>query len=262
MKVSYCQNNPDFGEIQKNFNQVESLCKKLETDLLVLPELFASGYTFISSDEVKSLSEPVNGETSSFLVNLAKMTDSIVVAGFPERCGEKIYNSALIVNSKEILGTYRKIHLFNKEKIWFSPGDLGFKIWKFKEFTLGVMICFDWIFPEAARSLTLAGADIIAHPANLVLPYCQKAMVTRCIENNIYAITANRIGLESRGEDQFNFTGQSQITAPKGKILSSASVNNVEIGTNDIDPKISRFKSLNQFNHLLNDRKIEFYCDP
>ena len=84
------------------------------------------------------------------------------------------------------------------------------------------MICFDWFFPETARSLALLGADIIAHPANLVLPYCQKAMITRCLENRVFAVTANRIGQEKRGEDDFQFTGASQIISYDGKVLSSA----------------------------------------
>ena len=261
IKVSYCQNSPIFGEIEKNFTQIENLCTNLSTDLLVLPELFASGYTFTSKEEAESFSESQNGRTSTFLMNLANSIDGAVIAGFPERLDNQIYNSSLLVNKNGIIGVYRKIHLFNKEKLWFSPGNLGFPVFQLPELKVGMMICFDWIFPESARTLALQGVDLIAHPANLVLPYCQNAMVTRCIENSIYAITANRIGTETRGSDSFSFTGQSQITAPKGKILQKAPNNQNQVSTIEIDPTTAREKSLNNFNNLLGDRKKEFYWD-
>ena len=222
MKVGYIQTNPIFGNKEKNFKEIEKLSVNLKADLLVLPELFATGYTFISKEEVYSLAEDVNGITSQFLIKLAKNTGATVVGGFPEKEGDKLFNSAMVVSKNGLIGTYRKLHLYNKEKLWFDSGDKPFKVFDVKGVNIGVMICFDWIFPETVRSLVLLGADIIAHPANLVLPYCQKAMVTRCLENRVYAITANRIGREKRGEDNFIFTGGSQITSYDGEILSKA----------------------------------------
>ncbi|GAH14135.1 unnamed protein product, partial [marine sediment metagenome] len=125
-------------------------------------------------------------------------------------------------SDSEVLGTYRKLHLYYKEKLWFSLGNKPLKIYEVKNAKIGIMICFDWFFPETMRSLNLLGADIIAHPANLVLPYCQRAMITRCLINRVFAITSNRIGNEARGEDNFTFTGRSQITSYNGDILSSA----------------------------------------
>ncbi len=124
---------------------------------------------------------------------------------------------------------------------------------------IGIMICFDWFFPETARTLALLGADIIAHPANLVLPYCQKAMITRCLENRIYAVTANRIGEEIRGEDNFVFTGASQITSYDGQILSSAPVDKIYSGFAEIDIEKVRDKKLNNFNDIFEDRRKDFY---
>jgi predicted amidohydrolase len=121
------------------------------------------------------------------------------------------------------------------------------------------MICFDWIFPEAARTLALRGAEVIAHPVNLVLPYCQEAMKTRCIENRVYAVTANRIGREQRGVDDFTFTGASQITSTRGKVLSSGPVDSEHRDIVEIDVSEAREKSINPFNHLLSDRRPEFY---
>jgi len=259
MKVGYVQTSPIFGEKDKNFEQVIKLIGDIKADLIVLPELFATGYTFISKKEAELSSEHSDGKTAEFLIELAKKTNAIIVAGFVEKDENKIFNSSLIVSHKEVLGTYRKIHLYYKEKLWFSPGNKPLKIYKLKNAKMGVMICFDWFFPETIRSLALLGADIIAHPANLVLPYCQKAMVTHCLVNRVFAVTSNRIGNETRGEDNFKFTGGSQITAFNGDILSSASKDNACIDIVEIEVLQARDKNLNKYNDVFKDRNPEFY---
>ena len=259
MKVGYIQNSPIFGEKKKNFAQIENLIKDTKADLIILPELFATGYTFVSKEEASSLAEDINGPTSQFLMQLSNDTRAIIVGGFAEKDKDKVYNSALMVYKDKIIGIYRKIHLFNREKLWFSPGDEPFKIFEVNNVKIGMMICFDWIFPESMRSLSLLGAEIIAHSANLVLPYCQKAMETFCLVNRVFAITANRIGLEKRGDDEFIFTGASQITAFNGDVLSSAPVNEIFLDIVKIEIKQARNKSLNKFNDLIKDRRPKFY---
>ena len=86
----------------------------------------------------------------------------------------------------ERIDTYKKIHLFNRENLWFTPGDEAPKVYEIDGVKIGVMICFDWIFPETCRSLALQGMQVLAHPSNLVLPHCQSAMITRCIETVSY----------------------------------------------------------------------------
>ncbi|GAI74884.1 unnamed protein product, partial [marine sediment metagenome] len=240
MKVGYIQTNPIFGEKEQNFNEIEKLISNLKADLIVLPELFATGYTFISKEEAVSLAEDFEGKTSQFLRKIAKNTGAVIIGGFVEKEGNKIYNSAMIVSNKGVIGTYRKIHLYYKEKLWFSPGNKPLKVFKVNGVNIGIMICFDWIFPETARTLAILGADIIAHPANLVLPYCQKAMVTRCLENRVYAITANRIGEEKRGDNNFKFTGKSQITSYNGVILSTGPKDEIHVDFVDIDIEKAR----------------------
>ncbi|MFW9988773.1 MAG: nitrilase-related carbon-nitrogen hydrolase [Candidatus Odinarchaeota archaeon] len=259
MKIGYIQYNPIFGEKEKNFEQVNNLIGDTNADLLVLPELFATGYTFASKKEVEALAEDLEGQTAQFLFKLSKKTKSTLVAGFVEKDENSLYNSAMIVNNSKVLGVYRKIHLYYKEKLWFLPGNKKPKIYKINDVNIGIMICFDWIFPETARSLALLGADIIAHPANLVLPYCQKAMVTRCLENRVYAVTSNRIGVEKRGDDNFKFTGCSQITSYNGEILSSAPEANECIDIVNIDYNKARDKNLNEFNNIIEDRRENFY---
>lgn len=259
MIVGYVQTAPIFGEKEQNFLQIENLLKDKTADLIVLPELFATGYTFISKEEAVNLAEDLDGITAKFLKKIANLTNALIVGGFAEKDGNKIYNSAMLVSKTEVIGVYRKIHLYYKEKLWFSPGDKKLRIYEINNFKVGMMICFDWIFPETVRSLALLGADIIAHSANLVLPFCQKAMVTRCLENRVFAITSNRIGNEIRGEDNFIFTGGSQITSYNGEILSSAPKNTTYVDFAEVELEKARDKKLNEFNELFADRRPDSY---
>ncbi len=259
MRIGYIQTSPEFGNREKNFKEVRALTRGVRADLLVLPELFATGYAFTSGEEARELAEGSDGPTAGFLMELSKKTGAAVAAGFPELHGNAVYNAAMLVHRGRVLGVYRKIHLFNREKLWFAPGDKKPGVFNVDGITIGMMICFDWIFPETARSLALQGADIIAHPSNLVLPYCQKAMVTRCLENRVFAITANRIGRETRGSDDFTFTGRSQATSPEGEVLFSGPENGAHAGIVEVDPLTARDKTLNPYNHLLGDRRPELY---
>ncbi|MHA1509961.1 MAG: nitrilase-related carbon-nitrogen hydrolase, partial [Promethearchaeota archaeon] len=142
---------------------------------------------------------------------------------------------------------------------WFSPGNKPLEIYDVKKAKVGIMICFDWFFPETIRSLALLGAEIIAHPANLVLPYCQNAMTTRCLINRVFAVTCNRIGNEVRGEDNFVFTGGSQITSYNGEVLSTAPTDKPHIDFVEIDVTQARDKNLNKYNNIFEDRRTELY---
>lgn len=259
MIAGYIQNSPRFGMKEENFLQVSTLAKGLKADLIVLPELFATGYAFVSPDETRQLGETTDGPTAGFMKELSAETGAVIVGGFIELEDDRTYNAAMMVFQDKIIGTYRKIHLFNKEKLWFSEGDKPYQVYDVKGMKIGMMICFDWIFPEVTRTLTLRGAQIIAHPSNLVMPYCQNAMVTRCLENRVFAVTANRIGRESRGEDDFHFTGRSQVTCYNGNILASAPIGDTAATTIDIDIHLADNKLINPMNDLLKDRREEFY---
>ena len=117
------------------------------------------------------------------------------------------------------------------------------------------MTLLRWFFPESTPSLALQGAQIIAHPANLVLPYCQDAMVTRSIENRVFTITANRIGSEELGSQSLAFTGVSQMTNPTGRILFRESPDKPAVHTVTIDPVQASHKMINSKNDLFEDRK-------
>ena len=259
MKVGYYQNDPIFGDKQANFDEARKVLSGKTADLIVFPELFATGYTFTSKKEAAQLAETSEGETAAFLKEMSEETGAVIVAGFPEVSDSLVYNSAIIVYQDKVIDTFRKIHLFNKEKIWFTPGNQKLSVHEVKGIRIGMMVCFDWIFPEVTRTLALKGAQIIAHPCNLVLPYAQKAMTTRCIENRVYAVTTNRIGRETRGDDDFTFTGQSQITAFNSEVLSSAPANETHFDVVEIDLSNADNKMVNDHNDVLKDRRTSFY---
>jgi len=261
MKAGFYQFSPQFGKKDKNLKKVSSVLSDANLDLVVLPEFFATGYQFASADEVAALSETIpGGFTTGFLSDLSRERRVYIIAGLPEKDGDIYYNSAILIGPEGLLGIYRKTHLFFEEKLYFAPGNTGFKVWNTGVGLVGVMICFDWFYPESMRALALLGAEVIAHPSNLVLPYCPQAMPVRCLENRVFAITANRTGSEDRkGGQALKFIGQSQIVSPEGKILIKASEGEEELLMVDLNPQDARNKLLNPFNDILKDRRLELY---
>jgi predicted amidohydrolase len=262
MRAGFFQFDAEFGNKEKNFAKVRSALKDVEVDLLVLPEFFATGYQFASADEVEHLSESLEkGITAEFLTDLCTARRMFIVAGLPERAGDLFYNSAIFTGPEGVIGMYRKTHLFFEENLYFTPGDTGFRVWNTKLGRIGIMICFDWFFPESMRTLALRGAEVVAHPSNLVLPHCPEAMPVRCLENRLYSITANRIGMEHRKEKEpLRFIGRSLIASPKGRVLASAPEDGEALMIADIEPVEARDKRLNAFNDLFKDRRPELYA--
>ncbi|MBA2486951.1 MAG: acyltransferase [Nitrospira sp.] len=261
MRVGYFQFDPVFGEVAHNLDLVTARLEQVDADLIVLPELFATGYQFVSKEETRRLAEPVpDGETTKRLADIARRRGVTIVAGLPESAGASCYNSAVVVGPKGFIGCYRKTHLFFEETLFFAPGDSGFQVWDIGLAKVGIMICFDWLYPESARTLALQGADIIAHPSNLVLPHCPDSMVTRCLENGVFSVTANRIGSEARGgKDRLTFIGMSEVVSPRGRILHRAPGECDDLTIVEIDPKEARTKALNAYNELLRDRRPALY---
>lgn len=249
---------PSVTDVDANLSKVKSLLKEAEgnqVDVLVLPELCNSGYVFENLEEAESTAEDIpSGIFSKELLTWSRK-DRLVVAGICEQTPEGLYNSAAAFAHGTHSITYRKIHLFLNERDWFLAGNEEPPVIEFMNAKFGVMICFDWAFPEMARILTLKGAHVILHPANLVLPYCQQAMVTRSIENSVYTATANRIGTE-RG---IEFSGNSQITNTIGTRLATLSEEEVGIAFIDIDPQEADNKCITKRNHVIHDRRPDVY---
>ncbi len=260
LKVGFLQFKPEFGKIKENTDFVVSELERHEFDIAVLPELCSTGYLFESPKQANGLAEDENGYFAKNLLKLAKEKKCLIAGGFCEKGKEKPFNSQILVSENGILSIYRKAHLFYKEKEIFEKGDTPFKaIDTGKGYKVGLMICFDWIYPEAMRSLALSGAEIILHSANLVLPYCQRAMFARALENRVFIITANRFGKEtnSKGET-VEFTGKSQIMSPNGEVLLSVGEKTQGFYSVEIDLTLTD-KQINPLNHLFADRREDLY---
>ncbi|MEO0236033.1 MAG: nitrilase-related carbon-nitrogen hydrolase [candidate division WOR-3 bacterium] len=264
IKVGYLQFYPHKGNPDANIDKVKKLVEGANFDILVLPELAFSGYFFEDKDEILPyVDEGFSSQPAVFLRELAHSKEALIISGFPEKVGSVIYNSqyAFFPDGKVVV--YRKSHLFYKEKHIFSPGNTGPVVVSFKGAKIGLMVCFDWIFPEFARVLALRGAHILALSANLVLPGLgQKGMQVRSIENRVFSILANRIGeeLSSAGE-KIIFTGMSQIFDPAGNSLASSDPGTEELVVVEIEPQKAEDKWITPLNNIFEDRRKEFYED-
>ena len=260
VKIGFIQTHPILAQPERNIARIEELVGQARgADLLVLPELCHTGYRFESRKQAWELSETVNG--SVFLGRLQVLCEKHqlhVVAGFNERDGEKLFNSAVLVGPDGVIGKYRKMHLFMDEKDIFEPGDIGLPVFDIGFCRVGLLICFDWIFPEVWRILALKGADIICHPSNLVIPgLCQKAIPVHAVCNRVFVITANRIGTER----DLTFTGLSTVADPKANVLIQASSDREEVDLIDVDIALARDKNATPRNHVFNDRRPGEYSD-
>jgi 5-aminopentanamidase len=258
MRLAIVQTQPIFGKNEVNIHTATERMREVPADLYVLPELFNTGYNFTTLDEVDRVAEKSDGATFRAMVGFAQRNSCYIAYGFAERA-DQIYNSAAIVGPSGLLGIYRKVHLFDRENIFFKPGNLGFPVFDLPFGKVGLMICFDWMYPEAARSLALKGAQLIAHPSNLVLPFCPDGMITRCLENKVFAATADRVGRENRGEVNLQFIGTSEIVSPKGEVLTRLGREEEGIAVVEVDLNDADRKKINQHNDLLKGRRPDQY---
>jgi len=260
VNIGFLQLRPKFGAVKENVRSAKSLLKNLTDTTVVLPELFSTGYLFRSKDEVARLSETVaTGYTVGEFKKLAKQKNLNIVFGMAEKKARKYYNSSILVTPAGKVFSYQKVHLFDREKLFFTPGSGAFAVHSVEGGKLGMMVCFDWFFPEVARILALKGAHVICHPSNLVLPWCQDAMRTRSVENRVFSITSNRIGNEKRGNVSLTFTGHSQIVNPKGEVLAKGGERSESLKVAEINPADAEDKHVTPNNDLFTDRKIGLY---
>lgn len=259
MRLGILQFKPVRGEVETNLKTIRKFLIRRKFDLAVLPELATSGYNFATRDDIWQLAENKNGRSFQFFADLAVQKDGAIVWGLPERSGSKLYNTTVLTTPEGDHRIYRKTHLFFREKLLFDPGNTGFRVYTWRGVRIGLMICFDWIFPEAARALALKKAQIICHPSNLVMHYCQDAMITRSLENGLFCATANRIGTETIPEMSLTFTGRSQITDPGGNRILTFSLREESFKSVKINPQDSDKKNVNRYNHLITDRRVQYY---
>ena len=262
IKIALVQFSPERGRKAANLSTMRRLTADIDSDIIVFPELCTTGYFFLSRDETLAVSEPVHGDSESFFSEMAREHDAVVIAGFAERDGDRVYNACMIIVPEEKRPrVYRKTHLFYKEKYCFDQGDTGFFVVcdTKRDVRIGPMICYDWRFPEVTRILTLLGADIIVCPSDLVTNVWRRVLPGRAIENKVYIAVANRIGTETRGEEQLLFTGRSAIYDFNGAEIQSADHEKEGVIAAEITPDSTRQKSFNAQNNILGDRRPDQY---
>lgn len=261
LRIAFVQGRPEFGRTEDNLERGLALAATVDAQLVILPELWSTGYVFSSARELAELAEdPRTGATAQAIAWAAKREKRWYIAGFAEAArGGRVYNSCMLVSPTGLKAVYRKLHLFEREHEWFEPGDIPLAVHKVGPAKVGMLICFDWRFPEATRALALMGADVIAHPSNLVYPNAQEAMRVRGLENRVYVVTANRTGIEKRPGGTVPFTGRSQVVSPSGEVILRAKKSEEVALAADCDLSLARNKALTKLSHLWNQRRPEFY---
>lgn len=257
IRISVIQFQPALADLEKTMDKLNRLLPgSSDSQLVVLPELANSGYNFKDKAQAIETSEdPENSRFVNFISQYAIKYNQHIVTGFNERAGDILFNAALLIGPEGLKGKYRKIHLFMDEKDFFEHGDLGLPVFQIDNYNLGMLVCFDYLFPEIWRKLASKGADIIAHPSNLVTPFGQKVVPAHAIINGIFTVTANRIGAEGT----LHFNGNSLIVNPRGDVLKQGETDKEQIVTVEIDPSMARNKWITKRNHVLDDRMPGLY---
>ena len=257
VKIGLVQFAPNMGDVKANIEQIKELVNSREKcDMYVLPELANSGYRFQNREEAILYSEQTTDSVFiEALISIAKDKDAYLVSGFCELSGDKLYNSSVLVGPEGMVGIYRKLHLFMDEKDIFEPGDLGLPVFETKLGKIGMQVCFDWMFPETWRVLAMKGALLVAHPSNLVLPYCQSVVQSYALINKLFIATANRIGEER----DLIFTGQSVLVNPDGETILMADDKEKAVLIEEVDLSLALNKQITQRNQAFSDRREDVY---
>lgn len=245
--------------------------------IVCLPELFRSLYFCQSENHVFfALAEPVPGPSTGRLSKLAAELQVVIVASLFEKRAEGLYhNTAAVIDADgRYLGKYRKMHIPDDplfyEKFYFTPGDLGFKVFKTRYARIGVLICWDQWYPEAARLTALRGADVLCYPTAIGWHPAEKAeygvaqhqsweIIQRShgIANGCYVVSINRTGHEGDPAGGIEFWGQSFISDPSGTVIVRAPVDEPAVLVAPID--LARIDVQRTHWPFLRDRRIDAY---
>lgn len=263
MILAAVQMTPEHRNVERNRLVVLERFRTTEADIVCFPELSTTGYCFEQRDELLELAErPARSRFLDELATIARESSRSIAVGFAERdSSDRLFNSAALITSEGNLHIYRKLHLFYRESEVFEPGDRPLSVQQIDGVGVGLMICYDWRFPETARTLRLAGADVVLHPSNLVAPteLWWPVMATRAFENRVYTVTANRSGSESYDSEVLTFSGGSRIVDVSGRTLAEAPTATDQIIRKSVDPMRARKTSFNGINDIILDRRPEFY---
>ncbi|RMF93211.1 MAG: hydratase [Candidatus Schekmanbacteria bacterium] len=269
VKVAAIQMEPEIANREKNVNESLRLIKeavKKGVKLAILPELCNTGYIYNSRQEAFACAEPVpDGPTSKAWMKAAKDGDIYICAGITEREENRLYNTVAVFGPEGFLGRYRKTHLWNEEKMWFTPGDVGYPVFELPFGKIGCRICYDGWFPEITRIYMAQGVDIVCDSTNWVIvpgiqtpekPAAAYTAQALSLMSSMYTICADRIGVE-RG---CTYLGNSCIIDPAGNFVAGpASFDKPEVVVAEINVMAARYKHWSEFNNPLTDRRTDLY---
>ena len=273
MKIACVQTDVTFKDIDANLSSLEATVRSevnQGTQLTVFPECFSTGYCFDSLAEAMAYGESVPGPSTDRVVKLCAELRTHVVFGMLEKSGDQLFNVAVLIGPDGLIGSYRKVHLpYLGVDRFTTPGDRPFEVFEAAGVRIGMLICYDGGFPEAARVLSIRGADLIVLPTNWPPggSYMAEFSINcRAMENGIYFAAVNRIGTENG----FSFIGKSRICSPVGATINSIDDASPGILRTEIDPMIARTKRIVRVpgKHLIDrmaDRRPELYgaiCEP
>ncbi|MFJ8159087.1 nitrilase-related carbon-nitrogen hydrolase [Streptomyces sp. NPDC094468] len=256
---------PRVGDLAHNEDLARDAVRRAlsdRADIVVLPELTTSGYVFADAEEARRTAIRADDPFFADLQALLAGTTTVVVLGFCEDAGDMVYNSAAVVDGDGVRAVYRKTHLWDRETLFFSPGQSMAPVVTTPHGRIGVLICYDMEFPEMPRQLALAGADLIAVPTNWPLEdhptgerpaeIIQAQAAARA--NGLYIACADRGGTE-RGQQ---WTQGTAVIDQYGWITAAAAGTEHRIVT-DLFLHLSREKALSPHNDLLGDRRTDLY---
>jgi 5-aminopentanamidase len=240
----------------------------LGAQLVVLPELAPSGYCFLDREEAWAAGEALDGPSVTALGQVSEERSVTVVAGLPLREGDDLFNAAVVVEDGQVLGVYRKSHLWAREKLLFTPGEQGPLVVSTRCGMLAVVVCYDLEFPELVRVAAEAGAEIVAAPVNWPnldhptdqLPIEVVKAQAAAAYYGVHVVVADRYG-DERGT---RWLGGSCIIASSGYLVAGPATPpgrpaQEALLLADIDPADSRAKSLGDHNDRLLDRRESLY---
>jgi N-carbamoylputrescine amidase len=263
------------ANVRKTLPRIEEAAAK-GAKIIGLQEMFTTKYFCITQDPKNfDLAEPIEtGPSVTELAKAAKRLGVVIVAPLFEARGSEVYhNTAAVIDADgTVLGKYRKMHIPQdpgfEEKFYFTPGDLGFRTWKTAHGDIGVLICWDQWYPEAARLTALGGAQILFYPTAIGWLPEEKAALGRAqhnawetvqrghgVANGCYVAATNRVGTEGRTQ----FWGQSFVSDPYGEIVARASVEKEEILLADCD--LAKQREFRRIWPFFRDRRIDAYGD-
>ncbi|MEO0040102.1 MAG: hypothetical protein RIS38_1050 [Verrucomicrobiota bacterium] len=263
------------ANVRKTLPRIEEAAAK-GAKIIGLQEMFTTKYFCVTQDPKHfDLAEPIEtGPSVTELAKAAKRLGVVIVAPLFEARGSEVYhNTAAVIDADgTVLGKYRKMHIPQdpgfEEKFYFTPGDLGFRTWKTAHGDIGVLICWDQWYPEAARLTALGGAQILFYPTAIGWLPEEKAALGRAqhnawetvqrghgVANGCYVAATNRVGVEGRTQ----FWGQSFVSDPYGEIVARASVDQEEVLLADCD--LAKQRAFRRIWPFFRDRRIDAYGD-